>query len=276
MSYTPPNFNLLANIWDCQFPADGDPDWEDVPVQKYIRSRMSLDTSPQVLDGFWRVYAPPIQLRFPRDHDAFLNVPALWNHAVFEVPAGSGQFYRSYWQEVQHQGFPNEYAIILVNPCTAEGLAIGPPLAEMGLGVAADICTPAPEVEEKNYCEFIIDSGTDDLFGVILRYQDPDNYYIARFTGGGGSFELNKVVAGVTTSIDVLGYSSAPSHNTTCDIYFDIEGDALSAQFITEFDDVTLSGTDSTFAGPSSKVGVLLSNVTTATHIDVNISYTLG
>jgi len=144
MVYSVPQFNLLARIWDCRFPADGDPDWEDVPVQKYIRSRMSLDVGPQVEAGWWQNWTPPIQLRFPRDHLAFVDPPALWSHLSFEVPAGSGQFYRAQWQEVQHQGFVNEYAIILVTPCDEAGLAIPPPSADTPVGAASDACVSPP------------------------------------------------------------------------------------------------------------------------------------
>lgn len=144
MAYTTPSFNLLADIWDCKFPSDDVADWTNVPCQKYILSRMSLNVTPQSAANFWRQFTPPISLRFPRTHAAFSGIPSEWTHAVVEVPAGSGQYYRSYWFEIQHQGFPNEYAIILATPCSMTGLAIPPPVSTSRLGDVANVCPFVP------------------------------------------------------------------------------------------------------------------------------------
>jgi len=246
MAYTVPNFNLLASIWDCRFPADGAADWEDVPVQKYLRSRMSLDVGPQVEAGWWQNWTPPIQLRFPRDHEAFMDPPALWNHLSFEVPAGSGQYYRCQWQEVQHQGFPNEYAIILVTPCDEAGLAIPPPSADTPVGSAPDICTiPPPDVDEEQYGEFIVDDAAFDIMGYIARATADDTFYAAYMHGPSGQFILAKVVGGTATTLDSAAWTSPPSHNGTLDLICHWEGESLSARFITTSDDVTLTATDS-------------------------------
>jgi len=254
MSYTVPQFNLVANIWDCQFPADGDPDWTDVPVQKYLRSRMSLDVEPQATDGFWRKYAPPIQLRFPRDHDAFLGIAASWSHVVFEVPAGSGAYFRTRWQEIQHEGFPNEYAIILVTPCTIDGLAIGPPLAEYGLGTESDVCPPPspppPPVAELQQANFILrDDASTGMVGVIARRQSESNFYEAAYSAGDGTFYILKRPDSPFPNV-LASYSlvDVPAVGDFCAIYFTVTDDELSARIVTLLEDQTITATDSTYA----------------------------
>lgn len=252
MSYSVPQFNLLANIWDCRFPSDGDPDWFDVPVQKYIRSRMSLDTSPQAADGFWRVYAPPIQLRFPRSHLAFTGVAATWDHACFEVPAGSGAFYRTYWREIQHEGFPNEYAIILVNPCTSDGLATGPPLAESALGTTPDVCAspppPPPPEDQLVQCNFWVP--TDNMtgrVGVMARLQDQANYYIFQYLPGGESMELGVVVGDAYTPLDSASSIPFPDVDSFMFLQLLCEGDTITGHLVHDNFDGTISVTDTTF-----------------------------
>jgi len=274
MAYQPPVFNLVCNIWDCTWPADDDPTWTDVPVQKYIRSRMSLDVSPQAADGFWRVYTPPIQLRFPRNHSAFMAIPATWNHSCFEVPAGSGQYYRAYWQEVQHQGFPNEYAIILVNPCTSEGKAIGPPLAEFGLGTAPDVCELPPEVEEIISGEFIADQASDDKFGFVARAQDDLNYYIVQYNASSVEVVLYKYVADVLTTLDTLALSQPLVSPETMDISWKITGSLHEIHIVTPYDDATFGATDSEF-GIGGYYGVYLDPNTVATCNNFNVYHDL-
>lgn len=144
MAYTVPQFNLLAKIWDCKFPSAGAADWSSVPVQKYVLSRMSLDATPPSAPDWWKQYTPPVTLRFPIGHAAFSGPPSSWDHVCFEVPSGSGQYYRAYWQEIQHQGFPNQYAIILVTPCDVDGKAIPPAGSGMLVGTRNDVCPLVP------------------------------------------------------------------------------------------------------------------------------------
>jgi len=249
VAYQPPVFNLVANIWACTWPEDADPDYTDVPCQKYIRSRMSLDASPQAADGFWRVYTPPIQLRFPRQHTAFTGPPALWPYNCFEVPAGSGQYYRAYWQEVQHQGFPNEYAIILVNPCTAAGLAIGPPLAEFGLGTTPDICpAPPPDVEQLVQCNcWVLDDQSTGATGVTANIQDEDNFYACVYDLGSNSFDIWKCVGGSLTSLVNHVPAASPDVDASIFIQFTLLGSSLTGHFVHPNDEATITITDTTF-----------------------------
>jgi len=254
MAYSVPQFNLLANIWDCRFPADGAADWDDVPCQKYIRSRMSLDVGPQVEAGWWQNWTPPIQLRFPRNHVAFIDPPAMWTHLSFEVPAGSGQFYRCQWQEVQHQGFPNEYAIILVTPCDDTGLAIPPPSADTPVGAANDACVsppPPPDVEELVQCNFwIVGDNTTGAVGVCGAMQDEVNCYTACYDLGSSEFRITKVVAGVESSLDFMIPAAAPSVDSFVFVQLTIVGDSITGHFLHDNDEATITATDSTFVAP--------------------------
>lgn len=244
--YTPPNFNLLCNVWVCRVPADGDPDHEDIPCQKYIYSRLDTPVSPPVEAEWWQMYLPPILVRTPRT-GIFAGPPHTWDAMVFEVPAGSGQLYRSYWREVFHEGFVNEYAGILVVQCDEDGKSIPPPSYAAPLGIAPDVCALPPEVEEIVVGEFIIDSGTDDVFGYVARAADKQNYYLVLFNGTAIEFQLLKYEADVVTVLDSQPIGSTPAHNSTCDISFKLTGTLLEVEFITDSETINLSATDSTF-----------------------------
>lgn len=249
MAYTLPKFNLLAKIWDCQVPSDGSADWSDVPCQKYIRSRMSLDVKPQTAASWWQTYTPPIQLRFPRSHLAFTPPPAEWEHAVIEVPQDSGQYYRCQWREVAHQGFVNEYAIILVTPCDADGLAIPPPLTDSPVGIAPDVCTsPPPPPEELQQAQFyIVDDSATGMVGVLARRQSESSYYEARYQAGDGTFYLIRMDSDTPTYLADYSLSVQPGVGDFVAIYFSITGDGLSARIYTPDEDHTISATDSTY-----------------------------
>lgn len=254
MAYRLPLFNLLANIWDCSTPADGDPTWVNVPCQKYIRSRMMLDVTPQAEADWWMLWQPPIQLRCPSDHAAFSGRPHDWSHTIYEVPAGSGQYYRIFWSELQHQGFPNEYAVQVATQCDDSGLAIAPAGATtIPTGVAAEVCysppppPPPPPVEEKLSATFTIDSGGDDRFGICLRMADTENYYIALYDGGGGGCYIQKQEASLGYDLDNDNLANVPGHDATLDIVLTILDDSITARFTSGKDDITLTATDATF-----------------------------
>lgn len=100
MAYTPPQFNLLAHIWDCRFPIEGGaPDWINVPVQKYILSRPDGEKTPAYVAEWWTEWQTPVMLRFSRAHAAFAGRPTDWTHTVCEVPAGSGSYRGWDWDD---------------------------------------------------------------------------------------------------------------------------------------------------------------------------------
>jgi len=128
VSFTPPVFNLTCNAWTCDgtlLPANGPPDLTGIFCQKYVAPRAAWPVSPPFSAPFWRVYHPPVQLRFPRT-SPFDVTWTLWKTSCFEVPAGSGQYYRPLFRDIQHEGFPNEYALVVCVQCDASGLTTPP------------------------------------------------------------------------------------------------------------------------------------------------------
>jgi len=152
MAYTLPQFNLLCNLWTCDGnikPSAGDPDFTDVPVQKYVASRASWPTTPPWSAGFYLAYHPPVQLRFQRT-GPFAGTWRAWKVTCVEVPAGSGQYYRTFWGDVQHEGFNNEYVLLVGVQCTEDLLAFPPPGAAEETGVGADACGIVPPAAPPN------------------------------------------------------------------------------------------------------------------------------
>lgn len=116
MAYTVPNFNVFADVWSTgHVPSEDDPDFENLTVQFYIYSRVSFDVQPCELE----LYQPPIQIRIP------VAAPIPWAAGqVFEVPAESGRYYRARFKERVHIGFPNEYLVVVVSQCGADGIPV--------------------------------------------------------------------------------------------------------------------------------------------------------
>ena len=82
-------------------------------------------------------------------------------------------------------------------------------------------------------------------FGVVLRYQDPQNYYlVSRRSGGTSVVQISKVVNGRET---VLATTSVP--NPVSNTFFRLEGQANGATLTLKLDGVQkLSVVDSTFS----------------------------
>jgi len=113
MAYTLPVFNVPVDVWSTgNLPASEVPDFENVTSQFYIYSRVSFDINACELE----LYSPPIQIRMP------LAAIVPWTQGqVFEVPAESGRYYRARLKERVHMGFVNEYLVIYVVQCNANG-----------------------------------------------------------------------------------------------------------------------------------------------------------
>jgi len=124
-------------------PANGDPDFEDVPVQKYVASRAAWPVTPPWSTGFYLAYHPPIQLRFPHI-SPFSGTWRAWKVTCVECPAGSGQYYRTFMGDIQHEGFPNEYVLVIGVQCTDDLKAVPPPGAAELTGVGPDACGVVP------------------------------------------------------------------------------------------------------------------------------------
>jgi hypothetical protein len=104
-----------------------------------------------------------------------------------------------------------------------------------------------------------VDGNSLARFGVLLRYQDPQNYYlVSRKTGGTSVVQISKVVGGGET---VLASTSVP--NPALNAFFRLEGGANGATLTLKLDGVQkLSVVDSTFS--SGNVGIGLGSMSTS------------
>ncbi len=126
--------------------------------------------------------------------------------------------------------------------------AINPGFADPDQTVSADFAS--------------VDNNLGPRFGLILRYQDPQNYYrIYRMTGGASLLRISKIVGGVET---VLASASLP--NPTKNVFFRLQGRAAGQTLTLSLDGVVkATATDSTFS--SGPVGLLIqSGGTTSFH----------
>lgn len=109
-----------------------------------------------------------------------------------------------------------------------------------------------------------VDNNAKPRFGIVLRYQDPRNYYLLyRLTGGTSVLRISRIVNGAERIL-----ASVPIANPTPNSFFHLSGRAWGTLLILELGGVPkLSVTDPTFA--SGSVGVLMgSSSTKAQRID--------
>jgi hypothetical protein len=98
-----------------------------------------------------------------------------------------------------------------------------------------------------------VDGNSLARFGLLLRYQDPQNYYlVSRRTGGTSVVQISKVVGGRET---VLASTSVP--NPAMNTFSRLEGKANGATLTLKLDDVQkLSVVDSIFSAGSVGIGM--------------------
>lgn len=113
MAFTPPDFNVLANLWfGTNTPNTGLFDFENQACQLYVTSRGPFDVDGLLPNNF----SPPIYFRMPWASDSN------WRETqIVECPAGSLRYYRVRWKEYMHVGFPNQYLVIILNQCDGDG-----------------------------------------------------------------------------------------------------------------------------------------------------------
>jgi len=76
-------------------------------------------------------WVPPIQLRMP------VEAGTAWLAAwIIECPVESNRYYLLRWKERQHQGFPNEYLLAIVEQCDEDGVPI---FRDVGAGGPASL-----------------------------------------------------------------------------------------------------------------------------------------
>jgi hypothetical protein len=141
MAFRLPNFNLLADAWSCSTTPFADaPTWTDLSCQKYIPNRMVHATTPPYQGQYWVEWFPPTVMRMDRTQSPF-DVPWVgWQVGILEVPKGSGQYYRVTMSDIIHEGFPNEYAILVTTQCDLEGRAFQPPSGSIATGYGESPC----------------------------------------------------------------------------------------------------------------------------------------
>ena len=90
-TYVHPDYNLVADFWQFgNFPVSSPPDVVGVNVQLYVSSVFGPMNQPQ--------------LRF-----SSTSIPAMYIGDIWEIPQGSGQFWKCVTWGVCHLGFPNEF-----------------------------------------------------------------------------------------------------------------------------------------------------------------------
>ncbi len=104
--YIDPVFNLVGDFWaNPHKPSGGPADVVGISVQKYVNSLIQAITEPQ--------------LRIPP-----LSVPVMTVGDIWEVPQGSGRYWKALAQGSVHEGFPNEYWCVLVVQVDATGAQV--------------------------------------------------------------------------------------------------------------------------------------------------------
>jgi hypothetical protein len=118
-------------------------------------------------------------------------------------------------------------------------IAVFPGLSDFTQTVSADFAS--------------VDNNLGPRFGVILRYQDPQNYYrIYRAIGGSSVLRISKVVAGTETVLATVSIA-----NPTKNVFFRLEGRASGQTLTLALDGVDRATvTDATFSAGT--VGILI------------------
>ena len=104
-----------------------------------------------------------------------------------------------------------------------------------------------------------VDNNPSPRLGVVLRFQGPQNYYLAyRLAGGSNLLRISKIVNGTETVLKSLSTPTLPLNT-----FFTIQGTAAGSTLTLSLDGVLkLTITDTTFTG--GQVGVLLGTGTGA------------
>ena len=104
-----------------------------------------------------------------------------------------------------------------------------------------------------------VDNNLGPRFGVVLRYQDPQNYYrLYRATGGSSVLRISKIAGGVETVLATVGLAN-PAKN----VFFRLEGRASGQTLTLAMDGVDKATvTDATFSAGA--VGILIQSGGTA------------
>lgn len=117
MPFYLPNFNLVAMGWAIGItPNTGAPEWDEWPCQLYVQPRQ-----PGRGHEFQGEPQQPITtiMRMPT-----ANFDAYAGTDIWEIPAHSGNYYKVFYKETMHLGFPNEYYALFVTQCDGDGTPV--------------------------------------------------------------------------------------------------------------------------------------------------------
>jgi len=124
MAATPPVFNLFTGAWNFpNLPSSSLPDYSGFQVQLYVESRAGgLDI--QYSDS--TLYVPSIIVRFPKWDGILIpdDPDNIWVWQFDNDAVNAGRFYRTFFKETMHKGFPNEYRMHMVAQCDDFGIPI--------------------------------------------------------------------------------------------------------------------------------------------------------
>lgn len=132
-------------------------------------------------------------------------------------------------------------------PVKGKHLAVVPALSGGNQSAAADFAS--------------VDNNPAPLFGIVLRYQSPGNYYLLyRLAGGTSGLRISRVVNGTEKVL-----ASTGAANPTLNRFFRLKGQVVGTTLTLELDGaVKLSTTDATFG--LGTPGVLLSQSSTKSY----------
>jgi len=109
-TYVMPDLNLMCNRWPSGTTPSGGPFLEALPCQLYESSVFySGGQLVQVRLG-WLSWTGTISIVQSGAAD------------IFEVPAGSGRFYKGWAMVPMHEGFPNQFLAVSAIRCNAAGV----------------------------------------------------------------------------------------------------------------------------------------------------------
>lgn len=113
-----PDFNLLMHGWvHPNNPDNGDPpDFVDIPCQLYYESRQGSSAISYMSSQEW-----PTSVVFRMPLGEIVEWMSAWI-VGWNDPLGNDTYYRPFFKQRVHAGFPNEYLAMLCVQCADDGV----------------------------------------------------------------------------------------------------------------------------------------------------------
>lgn len=120
MVYTLPNFNLTCLVTQGpDAPSSGPTTFGPFDCQKYISSREASYIPAGT--WFWDPLSPYFRIKKDAWYTQFTNDLLIWEIGFLELVPTSGIWYRIFSYEIMHEGFPNEYVVLVGRRCFLSG-----------------------------------------------------------------------------------------------------------------------------------------------------------